>query len=101
MLTWLFIVAKIIIEILNHGTPPTAVAKNINSTIILTCTQVSIEELLNEDCARKHRGLIRIIAEECAARELAKNPIWTYIFWDETQRRNRPTHRIRSSYDER
>ena len=38
----------------------------------------------------KSRGLIRIIAEGCAACELAKNPNYVKIFWDETQRRAVP-----------
>ena len=85
-LTWPLIVVKIKIEMLNHVAPHTVVVKNLNSTIILASPQVSIEELPNEYCVRKSRGLIKIIAAACIVCELAKIQNWAQFFLDETQR---------------
>ena len=58
---------------LNHSAPTTTVVKNLHSIIRLTCPQVAIEELPNEGDVRKSRGMIRIIAEECATSEVVNN----------------------------
>ena len=52
-----------------HGTPPSAIAKNLHSVLTLLCPQVKILELPNVDYCRKCRGIVRIIAETTAAYE--------------------------------
>ena len=72
-LTWPLFVVKIICELLDHGTPPSAVSKNLHSIVSLLCPEVEIEELPNVDYVRKCRRINTIIEESAAAYVLAKN----------------------------
>ena len=78
---------KVIIEMLVNGTRPSAVSKNLESTLIIVCPNAIIMELPNVDYVRKTRGVIRVITETLAAYQLAKDTDWKQIFWDGTSRR--------------
>ena len=68
------VVMKVMIEILVNGTKPSAVAKNLESTICLVCPNVvKINELPNVDYARKMRGVIQIVTETLAVYRLGKD----------------------------
>ena len=53
---WQLIVVKIVIEMLANSTASTAVVKNLESTIRLTCPNIINEQLPCKDYVRKARG---------------------------------------------
>ena len=89
-MTWPLAMAKVTIEMLTHGTPPSTVTKNVETVLRLLCPNVLTIELTNIDCVRKCRGIVRIVGETCAAHELSKNRERVQTFNDETQRRTVP-----------
>ena len=87
LLVWPLLVIKIIIEMLLNGTAPSAVSKNIESTVRLIYPSVIVEEVPNIDFVRESRGLVTIMSETAAACEQANNPEWAQTFWDNASRR--------------
>ena len=82
------VVMKVTIEMLVNGTKPSAVAKNLESTIRLVCPNVvKINELPNVDYVRKMRGVMRIVTETLAVYRLGKDQNWLQLWWDGTSRR--------------
>ena len=84
---WPLFIVKVIIKILDNGTPPSAIAKNLVSTCMLICPNAKIIELPNIDCIREQRGTLRIATECYAICILAKNPEWRQLWFDGTSRR--------------
>lgn len=74
------------IEIIWNGTPLTAVAKNLESTIRLMYPKVEIIELPNAGHIRKMWGVIRMLGDTLDAHELANNECRKQLWWDETSR---------------
>ena len=72
---------------LTHGTPPSAIAKNLESVLRLICLQVEIIELPNIDYCRKYRDIIRIVSEIGMAYEVALHLFQNQVFFNETQRK--------------
>ena len=70
--SWPSLAIKIIIEMLVNINPPSAVNKNIESTVRLVCPQADVRDLPNADHVRKMRGIIRILTETLSACELEK-----------------------------
>ena len=73
---WPLLVLNIIIEILDNGTLPSAVSKNLKHVCRLMCPDVKIIELPSIDFIRKMRGVIRTLTEAHAMCLLGKNPKW-------------------------
>ena len=84
---WPLFIVKVIIEMLDNGTPPSAISKNLESTCRLICPTIKIIELPSIDCIRKQRGVLRILTECDAMHMLAKNPHWRQLWFDGTSRR--------------
>ena len=64
---------KLIIEMLDDGTPSSVIAKKLESTCRLTCLNVEIIKLPNINCIRKQRRMLRILSECDVICLLAKN----------------------------
>lgn len=81
---------KVTCEIPAHGTPPSAIAKNLESVLRLLCPQVETLELPNVDRCRKCRGIVQIVSETGTACEVGLSLFWNQVFFEETQRKTVP-----------
>ena len=70
------LVMKVVTEMLVNRIAPSAVVKNLESTLRIVCQNAIVEELPNIDYARKIKGVIRILIEILAYYQLEKNKQW-------------------------
>ena len=86
-LTWPLWILQLILEMLVNGTPPSAIAKNIQSQAIITQPDIIVHDLPCERYVLNCCTNLRILGETLTAYRLAKADVWQQLFTDGTNRR--------------